>query len=89
MISIILPASKIPDGETVYKVTGEKPYAIRREIKVFGDEDKRKFTSTEGTAFLVDQSGSIQVVPADMKLRLDLPPEEAIELLEIIYGNKR
>jgi len=38
MYSLILPVSEIPDGTTVYKPTGTKPYTLSSSIKIYGEK---------------------------------------------------
>jgi len=66
---IILPAGKIPDRSRVRKVTGQKVYVLRRDLKVFverDDPDQHEPIEFSGI-FLVPEDGNITHVP-DHKL---------------------
>lgn len=81
MIEILLRVSKIPDGSIVTKVTGEKQYTLKREIRIYGDGEFRSIKADLDTAFLV-AADTINAVPGDMNLKVVMTKEEAIELLE-------
>jgi|WetSurMetagenome_2_1015567.scaffolds.fasta_scaffold662308_1 hypothetical protein len=56
MIKIILPLSRIKDNQICYKITGSKPYTVKRTINI----DNQKFECSHGGAFLCDNSGFIK-----------------------------
>lgn len=84
MITIILPASRIPDGTTVRKVTGSTPYTLQREIKVYMAPglDKPAPIKTEGVVFLVGEGGSINGYADTTKFALDMDEDDALEMLQ-------
>jgi len=86
MLSLILPAALIPDGTTVCKVTGSKPYKVRREIKIYG-ENRQEITTDQGLCFLVSDDASITCIKDTLRLRIDFA--SPIEIAEFIDMNLR
>jgi hypothetical protein len=84
MITIILPASRIPDGTTVRKLTGTTAYTLQREIKVYmaSGLDKPSSIKTEGVVFLVGEKGSINGYADTTKFALDMEEDELLEMLQ-------
>jgi hypothetical protein len=81
MISITLPAMLIPDDQVVRKVAGVKQYVFKKEIKIWGAENKI-VTPEPGVAFLIAE-GNICCVPGTQNLSIDFEtPTDAIEFLE-------
>ena len=77
---LILPAAMIPEGTKVYKPTGEKPYTLTRNIKIFGD-GRPPINADEGIVFLWSD-GAINIVFANKELAIELDKEEMIQFLE-------
>ena len=77
MYSLILPASLVPEGHTVYKVTGQKPYIFRTCIQMYG-EQRQEITVGNGLCFLTHE-GNINVIKDSMKLRLDFETLDQLE----------
>ena len=69
MFSLILPASRVPEGYEVFKVTGNKPYTFRKTIKIYG-EDRQEIIPGPGLCFLVSE-GNVNCISDSTKLRLD------------------
>lgn len=67
---ILLPASQIPDRSTVTKRTGEKPYILRHNLKVYPVEVKGESSEpmTIDGFFLCDTSGSFYQIKPDTVL---------------------
>jgi len=66
-IKILLPAWKIPEGETVTKPTGTKEYQLRKDIRVFNQikrEDGYTITAEKGTLLLVYET-NINIISAN------------------------
>jgi hypothetical protein len=80
MITLVLEASRIPDGTKVRKVTGQQEYVLQRELKVYIPGDTRQIR-TEGIVFLTSDR-SINGYPDTTKFAIDLGEDEAIEMLE-------
>ena len=66
-IKVVLPARDIPLGETVTKVTGEKPYKLIDTVKFYGDDAPENVVAEKGVLFLVSE-GQINIIPADKEL---------------------
>ena len=90
MIGLILEAGLIPDGTEVSKVTGEKKYILRRQLKIYsqsvnGPKVEIRIDDNYKPVFLVDgDTGSINVVSPTSKLRVDRELEEVREFIEEI-----
>jgi hypothetical protein len=87
-VTLILPASDIPDGTTVRKPTGEKKYKLCTDIQLYGDGATVVKTDTS-IRFLVSQNGNINVIGQDQSLAVDFAlTVEAIMFLEEIRDEK-
>lgn len=90
MVGLILEARLIPDGTEVYKVTGQKRYILRRQLKIYaqsvnGPQVELRIDDNYKPVFLIDgESGSINVVSPDSKLRVDRELEEVRDFVEEI-----
>lgn len=80
-LEVILPAHRIPEGSVVYKVSGEKPYVLKSEIK-FYDQEKYpnaarydNIVADKNIMFLVSGSG-IDIISSDKKLKWKTYREE-------------
>ena len=73
-MKVLIAASLIPAGSTVTKKTGEKPYMIRDDIKIWGStnpEQKdmlRELKADKGTRFMVTDDGNINIIAGDTEL---------------------
>ena len=67
-IKIILPASDIDDGATVYKIKGSVPYTLRNKLIIYGDPEKKTIEPTKGVIFLINAHGNINAVPDTTEL---------------------
>lgn len=61
-IKFILPLSDIPDGSTVTKITGSKPYRVASQISIYDNDrnklnGKRVINAESGTKFLIPYEG--------------------------------
>lgn len=69
-----MEAKDIPVGSTVTKKTGEKPYTIRDDIKIYGSttpdqrETLRELKADSGTRFMVAGDGNINIISGDQEL---------------------
>ena len=88
-IELLLEARLIPANSTVTKITGTKPYTIKEEIKVYSGPDVKVEIKIYGgpVFFLADEKGYLIAVSAHDVLKLTLPIDEAISLLETIKEN--
>ena len=69
-ISLLIPVKAMPNGRTVRKATGDKPYVVRRIMKVHGDKPQY-IMATEGTVFLVDRkTGEATSVPGERLVKI-------------------
>ena len=73
--TLILPASHIPDGTTVTKRTGERPYVLERKIKIYANNMRSNITDTQelipapGSVYLLSDGGdAINQYPEDIRL---------------------
>lgn len=57
-MKLVLPLHMIKDEVTITKVTGQKEYTVRREIKIFGCDGTKSIKCDPGAVFLVDQNGN-------------------------------
>jgi hypothetical protein len=83
-ISITIAAEHIPDGHTVFKPGGTKPYTLKTSIRIFtkGAKGNEEITRAAGTVFLFGD-GDINQIPDTTPLRLEFEGvDEAIEFLE-------
>lgn len=84
MITITLPASHFMDGEEVRKPTGTMKLVVRREVIIYGEQNKN-VTADPGVVFLVSPNGNINCVGDGKMLSADFDtPEDAIEFLQSI-----
>lgn len=68
LISIQIEVGRVPDGEKVKKIRGEKEYAVRSEVKIHQqkgrfDPDVPHEIKGEGCVFLVSDNGYISCIP--------------------------
>jgi len=73
-MKVILPAQAIPAGSTVTKITGQKAYILRDDIKIYGSvnpeqqEMLRELRADKGTRFMVSSDGNISIVAGESEL---------------------
>ncbi len=81
-VTLVLHAMDIPDNTPVRKLTGEVVYTLKKEIKVYADliPQQRQVLKGDDVVFLMGGS-SINAYPATTKFAVDLPIDEAIDLL--------
>ena len=97
MIEIILTVDKIPECTKVTKVTGEKSYTVRRKLKIYYEKAAAAATpgfvevaglkdliAEDGTAFLISDDGSVNIVSNTTKLKLSMTIDDAIAFLETL-----
>jgi hypothetical protein len=80
-IKVLLPAKFIPNGATVSKVSGTKPYVLSRGLKLYtnGTESQtRDVVPAANTVFLLDaeRCESINQLGAETVLSWHTTPEE-------------
>ena len=71
MMKVLMPAKDIPLGAIVTKKTGDKPYTIRENVKIYGTVEQqtiREIKCDDGTRFLVSATGDINIVNSDTEL---------------------
>lgn len=59
---LIISLKDIPDGEVVRKVTGEKEYFVKRNLKIFTDSQtpvNKEIKCDNGCIFLIPEDGNI------------------------------
>ncbi len=83
LMKLILNASDIPLGSTVTKITGEKEYILRDELKVYGENstEPRSLKASKGTVFMVSDHGDANAVSGDTKLAWIVDKEELLSWL--------
>lgn len=89
MITLVLEASRIPDGTKVRKVTGQTEYVLQRQLKVYmpkGSENVE--VKTEGVVFLTSDR-SINGYPDTTRFAIDLDEWDALELLQTITEKRQ
>jgi hypothetical protein len=72
-MKVLIQARSIPVGSTVTKKTGDKPYTLRDDVKIYGStqeqtEALRELKADEGTRFLISQTGDISIISGDVEL---------------------
>jgi len=69
MIKIILPAHKIPLGETVTKLGGKVKYILRDKIRVFDQYgNEQVYPAGKGARFLTNGNGNVNAISANKEL---------------------
>jgi hypothetical protein len=53
MFKLIVPLNLLKDDQTCYKITGEKPYRVKRKIHI----NEQIIECDKSSVFLVDNSG--------------------------------
>ncbi len=91
MYRLILPVGEILDGWTVYKPTGDRPYHLKREIRIYNDDPEKSKTiiADEGTVFLCGERGSINTIPESNLVALQFEKMSDIQQYIEIYINER
>ena len=84
MYSLILSLSEIPEGTSVTKITGEKPYTVTQKITVYGktgDPDAPTFEpiQSKGIIFLVDDAAGIRAYPEHTKVKVTFDSVGALQ----------
>lgn len=89
-ISITIAACHIPDGDTVFKPGGTKPYTLKTVIRVFakGEKGNTEITPALNTVYLLGHApdADINQVPDTTQLRLEF--EEVDDAIEFLEGMK-
>lgn len=70
-MKVILPASRIPNGATVSKKTGEKRYTLRDTVPIWDVPENSSLPEClegEGVKFLASDDGALVVVAHDKEL---------------------
>ena len=80
MIKIIIPLSLLKDDMTCYKITGNKPYVVKRRVKV----DEQEFICDKSSVFLVDNSGITKSYSSEFEVKFITEELEVIQ--DLIYG---
>ena len=79
MITVLLPAGQIPDDSKVRKVTGQKVYTLKREVRIYGEGGTT--VKCEGVVYLCAE-GSVNGVKDTTMLAMDMTDDELYDLLE-------
>lgn len=81
MIKIIVPVGYLKDGMVCYKITGTKPYTVKRIIMI----DGKNFVCHDTAVFLLDKSGVIQSYSSDFEVKYIA---EDIEDIKRLYNGE-
>jgi len=91
-IKVILPASEIADGQCVFKITGTKPYTLKKKLIIYGNNEtkypegnKKTIESSVGICFLIDGFGNITAIKDDLDVMIDV---EIDVLMDMLYENE-
>ena len=76
MLTLLLPASEIPDDTIVRKVTGQVKYTLKREIKIHGAGCPP--IKQQNCVFLMGKSG-INCHPETTLLAVDFPHTDDLQ----------
>lgn len=76
-MKVIVRAEFIEDGTTVTKVKGQKPYTLRRSIKIYG-ENRREIKCDPDCVFLMDSDGNIDMISGDKELMVNVHPDDLL-----------
>lgn len=84
---VILPLHRIPDGATVTKRTGEKPYLVKETLTVYNHDgtyakgDEPQTIKTSGVRFLLcPRSGDINAHTFDLEVVWHVAPHEKSDM---------
>jgi hypothetical protein len=80
-LRVLLPASKIPNGATITKRTGEVVYILRQGLKVYSDTKGERPLDIEGV-FLINTRGEINQVKPDTLLHWHVTAETLVDELQ-------
>lgn len=89
-MKVLIQARSIPVGSSVTKKTGEKPYTLRDDVKIYGatreqgeakSAEMRELKADEGTRFLISQNGDISIISGDVELLWHVSEETLYEYL--------
>ncbi len=88
-MELLVEAKYIPDGTVVFKKTGQTPFVLRKEMKIYsyGMKDGNKLlevVSSDDTdvRYIVDGRGNINMVAGNTILRVPVITDEMGELME-------
>lgn len=83
-IEVLMPLSKVPNGATIRKVTGQFTYTVQREVKV---NKESLFKCDKDSVLLVgdNQQCNFYVTAASTKVVVIMDPEELVSLIEEQY----
>jgi hypothetical protein len=85
-VGLILEAKDIPDNTVVTKITGEKEYVLRHELKVYSHMGANVYNEISldfKPLFLIARADcSIRAIDPDTKLKVSLALSGAIEFLQ-------
>lgn len=89
-MKLVLPASMLPDGSKVTKVSGEKRYTIRRSIQVYVKAgvtlQPQLLPAGDGVVFLVSAEGDATAYPATVEVAVHDEPHGLLRLLQQLAG---
>jgi hypothetical protein len=81
-IKFLLPLAQVPEGDTVTKRTGTKPYVVRDRLGIYGGDSYGRKGEVEashygaGCRFLVNDRGDCQLMEGDRIVAWELTAEE-------------
>jgi len=86
-IVVLMEASKIPNGSTITKKTGEYLYVLKKDITVYYDvsEQPRKpltIKSEDGMVFLMNKQGDLSCIKGSTKLLWYVESRDLMRYLE-------
>lgn len=87
-MKVLIAVRDIPVGSSVTKKTGDKPYTLRDDVKIYGStqeqrETLRELKADEGTRFLIAQNGDISIVSGDTELLWHVAERDLYQYLEM------
>ncbi len=88
-VSILVPASELVDGCTVFKVAGTTPLTFRKDVKLYQDGQQAKpIYPPENCGFLVSSNAGINIISLSLIVRLNLDVDDALCFLEGMKNNQ-
>jgi hypothetical protein len=84
-LQIIMSAHDIPDGSTITKKTGQKPYVIKSKIKIYAEQKSGlapQILEAPGVKYLIDDSGNINAVSSEAEVMWHTTTGELLRFLD-------
>ena len=85
-LSVVIPLGEVPDGETVTKLTGSKPYIVSRSVKLYSEVQgvSNKVIEPDPSCVFMIGDSSINIASATKKVLW----QTNLERLNIIDAEK-